>query len=80
VMDVRSEPAVRVRDLNVFFRFAEAVFQFRRKQLAAALVRVSGRSRPEVEAQLRQAGIEPERRAETLAIPEWEDLFSVFSA
>jgi 16S rRNA (adenine1518-N6/adenine1519-N6)-dimethyltransferase len=80
VMDVRSEPAVRVPDLRAFFRFGEAVFQFRRKQLAAALVRVTGHPRPEVEARLRQAGIDPVRRAETLALPQWEDLFTVFGA
>lgn len=80
VMDVRAEPAARVPDLHAFFRFAEAVFQFRRKQLAAALVRVTGLPRTEVEARLRKAGIEPERRAETLAIAQWEVLFYLFAA
>jgi len=37
VMEVRSQPAVEVPDLNAFFRFVESVFQFRRKQLGGTV-------------------------------------------
>jgi 16S rRNA (adenine1518-N6/adenine1519-N6)-dimethyltransferase len=79
VMDVRPEPAIRAPDLPTFFRFAGAVFQFRRKQLAAALGRVTGMSRPDVTRRLRELGIEPECRAETLALPDWERLYERFA-
>jgi 16S rRNA (adenine1518-N6/adenine1519-N6)-dimethyltransferase len=79
VMEVRAEPAVGMADLGAFFRFAEALFQFRRKQLAASMVRVAGRPRLEVEQRLRGVGVDPERRAETLSLPEWEAVFGAFA-
>jgi 16S rRNA (adenine1518-N6/adenine1519-N6)-dimethyltransferase len=75
VLETRPTPAVRVGDLDAFFRFVEAVFQFRRKQLGAALVRVSGGDRASADGELRSLGIEPRRRAETLRLPEWEALY-----
>jgi 16S rRNA (adenine1518-N6/adenine1519-N6)-dimethyltransferase len=78
VLEVRPAPAVRVADLDAFFRFVEAVFQFRRKQLRPALARVSGRPPAEVGDGLRALGIEPSRRAETLTLPEWEATFLTF--
>jgi 16S rRNA (adenine1518-N6/adenine1519-N6)-dimethyltransferase len=78
VVDVRDQPAVEVPDLDAFFRFVEAVFQFRRKQLRASLARVAGLSGEEAAARLEQLGIEPIRRAETLDLPEWERAFRAF--
>ncbi|HLH67708.1 MAG TPA: 16S rRNA (adenine(1518)-N(6)/adenine(1519)-N(6))-dimethyltransferase RsmA [Candidatus Dormibacteraeota bacterium] len=75
VMDVRPRPAVEVSDLDAFFRFAEAVFHFRRKQLRAALARALGLPAADAGALVRGAGIGPERRAETLTLAEWERLF-----
>ena len=75
VLETRPTPAVHVDDLDRFFRFVEEVFQFRRKQLGAVLVRVWGKGRADVDAELRSLGIEPERRAETLRLPEWEALY-----
>jgi 16S rRNA (adenine1518-N6/adenine1519-N6)-dimethyltransferase len=78
VLEVRPEPAVRVPDMDAFFRFVEAVFQFRRKQLRAALARVCGGKGEEVGARLVALAIEPSRRAETLTLPEWEATFLTF--
>jgi 16S rRNA (adenine1518-N6/adenine1519-N6)-dimethyltransferase len=78
VLEVRATPAVRLPDLDAFFRFVEAVFQFRRKQLRSALGRVSGLGGDAVSARLAALGIEPSRRAETLALAEWEATFRVF--
>jgi 16S rRNA (adenine1518-N6/adenine1519-N6)-dimethyltransferase len=78
VLEVRPIPAVRVPDLDAFFRFVEAVFQFRRKQLRSALSRVSGLGGADVGARLEGLGIEPARRAETLALAEWEATFVTF--
>lgn len=70
VLDVRPEPAVRVDDLDAFFRFVEAVFQLRRKQLGGILSRMgAGKS------VLSQLGIDPTRRPQTLTLVEWESLF-----
>ena len=80
VLDVRPEPAVRVPDLDAFFRFVEAVFQFRRKQLRPALARVGGLSGDEAAARLAGLGIDPSRRAETLTLAEWESTFGRFAA
>jgi 16S rRNA (adenine1518-N6/adenine1519-N6)-dimethyltransferase len=80
VLEVRPQPAVQVPDLEAFFRFVEAAFQFRRKQLRSSLARVTGRTAQEVERLLGELAIEPTRRAETLGLPEWERLFQVLAA
>jgi 16S rRNA (adenine1518-N6/adenine1519-N6)-dimethyltransferase len=80
VLDVRPQPAVRLPDLEPFFRFVEAVFQFRRKQLRSSLARATGRTPQEVERLLGELGIEPTRRAETLGLPEWERVFRVLAS
>jgi len=65
------ERAVRVEDSEAFFTVVRAGFGQKRKQLKNALA--SGLSRPvaQVEADLRAAGIDPRRRAETLSLEEW---------
>ncbi|HKC19782.1 MAG TPA: 16S rRNA (adenine(1518)-N(6)/adenine(1519)-N(6))-dimethyltransferase RsmA [Candidatus Dormibacteraeota bacterium] len=68
VLDVRPEPAVRVDDYNAFFRFVEAVFQFRRKQLGGTLARLGHRDLPDF-------GIDLTRRPQTLSLQEWETLY-----
>lgn len=78
ILEVRPTPAVRVADLDGFFRFVEAVFQFRRKQLRAALARVAELSADQVAAGLKELGIDPARRAQTLSLPEWEATFRLF--
>jgi 16S rRNA (adenine1518-N6/adenine1519-N6)-dimethyltransferase len=78
VLEVRPAPAVRVPDLDAFFRFVESVFQFRRKQLRPALARVAGVGGEEAAARLAAIGIDPARRAETLTLPEWEATFRTF--
>lgn len=80
VLDVRDRPAVDVPDLDAFFRLVEAVFQFRRKQLGGALGRIAGIGSASAAARLRDAGIEPERRPQTLSLREWETLYRVFNA
>jgi 16S rRNA (adenine1518-N6/adenine1519-N6)-dimethyltransferase len=79
VLEVRAEPAVHVPDLDAFFRFVEAVFQFRRKQLRPALARVAGLAGEAVGARLTGLGIDPSRRAETLSLAEWETTFLAFA-
>ena len=80
VLDVRQRPAVNVQDLDSFFRLVEAVFQFRRKQLGGALGRISGAGSTSAGARLREVGIDPERRPQTLSLQEWEMVYRVFNA
>jgi 16S rRNA (adenine1518-N6/adenine1519-N6)-dimethyltransferase len=78
-LDVRERPAVDVPDLNAFFRLVEAVFQFRRKQLGGSLGRVAGIGSEQAGSRLRDAGIDPERRAQTLTLSEWESVYERFT-
>jgi 16S rRNA (adenine1518-N6/adenine1519-N6)-dimethyltransferase len=77
-LDVRERPAVEVADMDAFFRLVEAVFQFRRKQLGGALGRISGLGSKAAGSRLREAGIDPERRAQTLSLSEWEAVYRMF--
>jgi len=72
VLDVREKPAVDVPDMDAFFRLVEAVFQFRRKQLGGALGRIAGIGSEGAAQRLRDLGIDPERRAQTLTLDEWQ--------
>jgi len=79
VLEVRDKPAVDVADMDAFFRLVEAVFQFRRKQLGGALGRIAGIGSEAAGARLREAGIEPERRAQTLTLDEWQSVYHSFT-
>jgi 16S rRNA (adenine1518-N6/adenine1519-N6)-dimethyltransferase len=80
VMDVRERPAVEVRDLDAFLRFVENVFQYRRKQLGGTLGRIGGAGSADASARLRDAGIDPERRPQTLSLGEWEAVYRAFES
>jgi 16S rRNA (adenine1518-N6/adenine1519-N6)-dimethyltransferase len=77
-LEVRPKPAVDVADMDAFFRLVEAVFQFRRKQLGGALGRIAGVGSEAAGSRLREAGIDPERRAQTLSLGEWELVYRMF--
>ena len=79
ILDVREQPAVSVDDLDAFFRLVEAVFQFRRKQLGGALGRISGIGSTAAGARMRNSGIDPERRPQTLTLSEWETVYQNFN-
>lgn len=74
-LEVRDKPVVEVDNLRRFFRFVEAVFQFRRKQLGGTLGRIVGMPNPEAIKLLAELGIDPTRRPQTLTLPEWEALY-----
>jgi 16S rRNA (adenine1518-N6/adenine1519-N6)-dimethyltransferase len=79
LLEVRDKPAVDVPDMDAFFRLVEAVFQFRRKQLGGALGRIAGIGSEAAASSLRGAGIDPERRAQTLNLDEWEAVYLRFA-
>jgi 16S rRNA (adenine1518-N6/adenine1519-N6)-dimethyltransferase len=80
VLEIREKPAVDVADMDKFFRLVEAVFQFRRKQLGGALGRIAGIGSDAAAARLRDAGIDPARRAQTLTLAEWELVYLRFTS
>jgi 16S rRNA (adenine1518-N6/adenine1519-N6)-dimethyltransferase len=80
VLQVRERPAVAVDDHERFFRFVEAVFQFRRKQLGGTLARIVGVSGAEASERLGELGIEPAARPQTLSLREWEALYGAFKS
>lgn len=73
-VEMYAEPLVPEPQLPVFFRVARAGFAQRRKNLRNALSAGLGLPKPEVEAVLRQTGIAPTRRAESLSMAEWQRL------
>jgi 16S rRNA (adenine1518-N6/adenine1519-N6)-dimethyltransferase len=77
-LEVRERPAVGVDDLRSFFRFVEAVFQGRRKQLGGTLGRISGSGSTAAGERARKLGIDPERRPQTLNLDEWEAIYEEF--
>jgi 16S rRNA (adenine1518-N6/adenine1519-N6)-dimethyltransferase len=79
LLDVRKKPAVDVPDMDAFFRLVESVFQFRRKQLGGALGRIAGIGSEAAGSKLRDAGIDPERRAQTLTLDEWQVVYHRFA-
>jgi len=75
ILEVRERPAVQVGDMPSFFRFVEAVFQFRRKQLGGTVARLASMPNAEVSRMLRELAIDPARRPQTLNLTEWEAMY-----
>ena len=78
-LEVRKRPAVEVDDMEAFFRFVEAVFQFRRKQIGGTLARMARTSSADTASRLGKLGIHPVRRPQTLTLREWEELYGAFN-
>jgi 16S rRNA (adenine1518-N6/adenine1519-N6)-dimethyltransferase len=78
-LDVRERPAIEVDDMDAFFRFVEAVFQFRRKQLGGTLARMSQTSGAQATSGLNELGIDAARRPQTLTLSEWEAVYRAFN-
>ena len=68
-------PALPPMELPAFFRFVTPFFQARRKQLAFAMARGLCVTNAEARRRLAVIGIDPARRAETLGLEEWKQLF-----
>ena len=71
------EPAVAV-DEGSFFELVRAGFAARRKQIGNSLSQGLGLPKPGVLPLLEEAGIDWQRRAETLTLEEWAGLWRVF--
>ena len=78
--DLLPEPAVKVADINGFFQVVKCGFTSPRKQLHNSLAQGMGVKPAEVALLLERAGIESQRRAETLSLEEWARLYEVSAA
>jgi len=74
-LEILPEPLIPEEEEPGFFSLVRAGFGGKRKTLRNALRRGLGLPSEEVEELLREAGISPERRAETLSIEEWLKLW-----
>lgn len=73
-MDIRDERAVKVSDEAFYFRCIKAGFSQRRKTLQNSLMSLGDLDREKVAGALDRAGIEHERRAESLSMEEFARL------
>jgi len=72
------QPAVDIDDTEGFFTMVRAGFSAARKQIGNSLAQGLGVSKDEALVLLSVAGISPLRRAETLTLEEWAQLWRVF--
>ncbi|MBI5879662.1 MAG: ribosomal RNA small subunit methyltransferase A [Chloroflexi bacterium] len=77
-LDVRAERLAV--DVGTFFRVAHAGFGQKRKTLRNSLAAGLDISPADSEALLARAGIDPQRRAQTLSIEEWVRLTNAFAS
>ena len=78
-LDVYSKPLIEVCDVDSFFDIVSCGFRSPRKQLRNSLAQALGMSPSQVALLLGRAGIEARRRAETLNLGEWKELWEVFA-
>lgn len=78
-IELYPRPAVAVDDVQSFFETVRAGFVNPRKQLANSLAQGLGLPKADITNLLTEAGIAPQRRAETLTIEEWARLYQVYS-
>jgi len=77
-IDLFSEPAIPSGSLDRFFKLAHAGFGQKRKTLRNSLSAGLSLSAEKASQMLIEAGIDPQRRAETLSITEWGNLTNGF--
>jgi len=74
-----TKPAVKVSDEKGFFKLVRAGFTTPRKQIANSFSQGLDIVKPEAQTLLVNAGIAPQRRAETLTLEEWACLWEIYS-
>lgn len=77
-VDLYDVPLIEPGHINLFFQLAKAGFSQKRKTLRNALSAGLAWSNEKTEELLRSAEIDPQRRAETLALDEWRTLTNRF--
>ena len=71
IVDLFDQPVIPVELLDGFFILAKAAFMQKRKMLHNALAGAPGMGNGKADKLLGSSGIDPERRAQTLALQEW---------
>jgi 16S rRNA (adenine1518-N6/adenine1519-N6)-dimethyltransferase len=77
-VDIYPNPLIIASDIDTFFRLAKAGFSQKRKTLRNALSGGMVWSKDVTENILNEAGINPQRRAETLSLEEWNRLLKQY--
>ena len=77
VIRTRSEPLIAPEDEKQFFKFVKAGFSSKRKKLRSSLSAGLNITKQETEDILKKVGINPDDRAEALAIQQWVDLMKI---
>jgi 16S rRNA (adenine1518-N6/adenine1519-N6)-dimethyltransferase len=78
-LDIYSRPPIEVSDIASFFEVVMHGFSSPRKQLRNSLSRPFDMPPNQVSLLLGKAGIEAKRRAETLSLEEWRELWKIFA-
>jgi 16S rRNA (adenine1518-N6/adenine1519-N6)-dimethyltransferase len=78
-LDVYSQPPIEVSDVAGFFDIVTRGFGSPRKQIRNSLAHSLETPPSQVASLLGKAGIEPKRRAETLSLQEWGELWKIFA-
>jgi 16S rRNA (adenine1518-N6/adenine1519-N6)-dimethyltransferase len=78
-LDVYSQPPIEVSDVAGFFDIVMRGFRSPRKQLRNSLAHSLEMPPSQVASLLEKAGIEAKRRAETLSLEEWRELWRIFA-
>jgi len=78
-LDVYSQPPIEVSDVAGFFDIVMHGFSSPRKQLRNSLAHSLEMPPNRVALLLEEAGIEGKRRAETLSLEEWRELWRIFA-
>lgn len=73
-IDLYKKPLIDLKDLPLYFRLIKAGFSQKRKNLRNSLAAGMHWSKEFCERVLLASGIEPERRAQTLSMDEWQQL------
>jgi len=78
-LDIYSQPPIEVSDVASFLDIVMHGFSSPRKQLRNSLARSLEMPPSQVALLLGKAGIEAKRRAETLSLEEWRELWKIFA-
>ena len=79
VVDIYPESSVDESVIDTFFQLTKAGFSQKRKKLRNSISAGMRQSTDKTEKMLRAADIDPQRRAETLSLKEWEKLSYQYS-
>ena len=79
-IELYPQPLIPAEQLDLFFELAHAGFAQKRKTLRNTLASGMKKNPAWAEQLLGVAGIDPQRRAETLSLPEWKQIVEAYQA